>query len=226
MATTRIRKQSIHVRKQKRQVPQKILHHLNPSAHRTITGATRLSIPIAHQLDQLTHVLGSFTSLSATSSTLYPTATFVDADGKPTGETAPSEIPDHFSVHGVLDSGILVNFFWRAGYPAVGPGTGRRAYIWEIDGELGTIRLEGTSALPTINEPEVFLNGEKVVLDVPGSNVRSIVDAWTEFADDWDRGVGERKGSYPTIEDAVRHHELLDAIELSAKEGRRVVLKQ
>ncbi|KAF9560370.1 hypothetical protein CPC08DRAFT_636705, partial [Agrocybe pediades] len=148
----------------------------------------------------------------------YPVATFVDDDRKPTGETAPSEIPDHFAISGFLKSGTLVNIFWRAGYK-IGEETGRRQYVWEIDGEEGTIRLESNArlgALPTINEPDLYLNGKKVELEVPGSNILSIVNAWSEFADGG--------GSYATIDDAVKHHELLDAIELSAAEGRRVTL--
>jgi len=187
--------------------------------HKFFKGATRLSVPIGHQLDQVTHLLGDFASLTATEAILYPVGTFIDADGKPTGKTVQSEIPDHYSITGFLKTGVLVNLFWRAGY-AVGEETGRRQYIWEIDGEEGTIRLESNGplgALPAMVEPDLYLNGKKVELDNPGGPVDSVSVEWKEFAD------GNR-GDYATIEDAVKHHELLDAIELSAKEGRRVVL--
>ncbi|KAF4611602.1 hypothetical protein D9613_003916 [Agrocybe pediades] len=144
--------------------------------------------------------------------------TFVDADGKPTGKTLEVNIPDHFAITGFLKSGALVNLFWRDGYSS-GPETGRRQFVWEIDGEDGTIRMEGNGlygAFPGSQEPDLFLNGKKVEFQA-GNPFLSVTAAWQEFA----KG---KTGDYPTIDDAVKHHELLDAIELSAKEGRRIIL--
>jgi len=181
-------------------------------------GLTRLHVPIGHHLDMFTYVLGDFASVSATDFTMYPTGTFVNADGQPTGKTMQSETPDHFAITGLLKTGILVNLFWRDGYSS-GPETGRRQFVWEIDGEEGSIRMEGSGlhgAFPGMQEPELFLNGKKVEFEA-GNVFQSVTLAWKEFA------KGE-KGDYATIHDAVKHHELLDAIELSAKEGRRIHL--
>ncbi|KAF9567152.1 NAD-binding Rossmann fold oxidoreductase [Agrocybe pediades] len=181
-------------------------------------GATSLRIAIGHQLDQLTHVLGDFVSVSATDALFYPVGTVVDADGKPTGKTVQTDVPEHYSITGFLESGILVNAFWRGGY-ASGEGTGRRQYVWEIDGEEGTVRFESNAtmgALPAMFEPDLYLNGKKVEFATPGNVVENISVAWKEFADG--------KGNYATIEDAVKHGELLDAIDRSAQEGRRIDL--
>ncbi|KAF9567150.1 NAD-binding Rossmann fold oxidoreductase [Agrocybe pediades] len=186
--------------------------------HEKKNGASRLRIPIAHQLDQLTFLLGDFISVSATDALFYPVGTVVDADGKPTGRTVQTDVPEHYSITGFLKSGILVNAFWRGGY-AAGEGTGRRQYIWEIDGEEGTIRLESNASLaafPALVEPDLYLNGKKVDLATQGNAVESISVAWMEFANG--------KGDYATIEDAVKHSELLDAIDRSAREGRRINL--
>ncbi|KAF9555727.1 NAD(P)-binding protein [Agrocybe pediades] len=180
-------------------------------------GATRLSIPIFHQLDQVTHVLGHFASVTATDATLYPTGQVVDTQNKPTGKIVQSETPDHFAITGFLETGVLVNIFWRGGYSSA-EGTGRRQFVWEIDGEEGTIRLESnkpTGSFTGMYEPDLYLNGQKV--EVEGDVVESVKIAWKQFA------TGE-KGDYATIDDAVKNHELIDAIELSAREGRRVIL--
>jgi len=149
---------------------------------------------------------------------VYPVGTIVDANKTLTGEIVKTTSADHFGITGFLKSGVFVNVFYRAGY-ASGPGTGRRQYVWEIDGEEGTIRLESDEilgGLPMLAEPELYLNGKKVEVERSGNSIQSVVLAWKEFA--------EGKGSYPTIDDAVKHHELLDAIDLSAREGRRVIL--
>ncbi|KAF8965730.1 hypothetical protein BDZ97DRAFT_753723 [Flammula alnicola] len=70
-----------------------------------------------HQLDPFTFILGDFATVSATATTLYLTATVVDADGKPTGETLPATTPDQCSIHGLLKSGALATVIWRTGYP-------------------------------------------------------------------------------------------------------------
>ncbi|KAF7349231.1 NAD-binding Rossmann fold oxidoreductase [Mycena sanguinolenta] len=45
-------------------------------------GATMLEIALGHELDILTHMLGDFASVSATSSIIYPTATMFSLDSK------------------------------------------------------------------------------------------------------------------------------------------------
>jgi len=61
-----------------------------------------------------TNALGDFASISATGVSHFPVATIFDAStGKPTGETRPAtDIPDHISITGILNSGVLVNMTW------------------------------------------------------------------------------------------------------------------
>jgi len=74
-----------------------------------------------------------------------------------------------------------------------------------------------------VRYPELYLNGEPVELerngktDPSGGMLGNVGAAWEEFA------KGE-EGSYPTIEDAVQLHRLLDAIQLSGETGRRIDL--
>ncbi|KAK7462949.1 hypothetical protein VKT23_007530 [Stygiomarasmius scandens] len=186
-------------------------------------GATMLDIIIGHQLGPLTHILGSFRSVSATSAMLYPTSTLVSADGTPTGKTVQNHAKDHYAFNGILSSGVFINVVWRGGYKST---PGRHQHIWEIDGEEGSIRVtsdEPAGGFFHVRYPELYLNGEPVELerngktDPSGGMLGNVGAAWEEFA------KGE-EGSYPTIEDAVQLHRLLDAIQLSGETGRRIDL--
>ncbi|KAF5368990.1 hypothetical protein D9758_002832 [Tetrapyrgos nigripes] len=182
-----------------------------------------LDIAIGHQLGAITHVVGDFQSVSATSTIRYPTSAIVGLDGKPTGETVTNKVPDHIAFSGILSSrdprsptsGALINVVWRAGYKST---PGRQQFIWEIDGEEGSIRItEETVAAGFVHvkDPKVYLNGELV--EVETGLHGNIGSAWSEFA----KGA---EGVYPTIEDAVKLRRLLDAIQLSADTGKRVDL--
>lgn len=175
-----------------------------------------LSIGIGHYLEIFTQILGGFASVTATAATLYPTATLVDSDGKPTGQTLPNSAPDHFAFSGVLQSGAFANVVWRGGLKAT---KGRQHFIWEIDGEEGSIRLSSdSSAFLHITDPQLYVNGELVEVESNGPPVIGNLQAgWEEFA----KGSS---GTHATLDDAVRLHRLLDAISVSAKEGKRVDL--
>jgi predicted dehydrogenase len=176
-----------------------------------------LDIPIGHQLDTLTYILGDFVSVSATATTHYQTATVVDSDGKPTGKTVPVTAPDQIAFTGLLKSGAICSVIWRGGLPST---KGRKQFIWEIDGEDGSIRLENDvkgGTFMSIRDPELYINGDLIGVDSTAGLLGNIAEGWSEFA----KGDG---GNYPTFEDALRNHRLLDAIERSAKEGRTIVL--
>ncbi|THV01883.1 NAD-binding Rossmann fold oxidoreductase [Dendrothele bispora CBS 962.96] len=186
-------------------------------------GATMLNIIIGHQLGPITHILGDFTSVSTTSTTFYPTSTLVSDDGTPTGETVQNRNPDHYAFNGILTSGALINVVWRAGYKST---PSRQQFIWEIDGEEGSIRLTSDQigvGFFAIRYPDLYLNGEFVELernaktDPSGGYQGNTGAGWEEFA----KG---KEGVYPTIEDAVKLHQLLDAIKLSGETGKRVDL--
>ncbi|PPQ82743.1 hypothetical protein CVT25_009297 [Psilocybe cyanescens] len=177
-------------------------------------GSTLLDIPIIHQLDILTFLLGDFINVSASDAIFYPVGTIVDSEGKPTEKKYPSKNPDHFAITGFLKGGIMANIFWRAGYAS---SEGRRHYIWEIEGDEGSIRMEAPVAYPSIYEPDLFLNGQKIELETPGDVMQSLGAAWKEFAEG-------RSGNIATIDDAVKNHRLIEAIETSARSGTRVTL--
>ena len=136
-----------------------------------------------------------------------------DDNGNPTGKTIESLFPDQFTYSGTLKSGVLASGIWRSGYSST---PGRVNLIWVIDGEEGSIKVESDSSSLNIQDPKLYLNGELV--DVPETGLFGYLGAaWEEFANG-------NKGTYATIEDAVKLHKLIDALRLSAKEGRRVDL--
>jgi len=188
-----------------------------------------VDIALGHQMDCLMHLLGPFVSVTATAHTYYNVATIVDNDNKPTGKTLENEAPDHVTFTGLLKSGAIANVIMRAGHPST---PGRRQLLWEIDGELGTIRMEGDarrfhsstepelivihvfniagSAFTNIRNPKLYLNGELVDVQ-PGGMMHNLTSAWAEFAKGKD-------GNYATLEDAVRVRTLLEGVLRSARE--------
>ena len=166
-----------------------------------------------HHLDLFTYALGDFTNITATAVNHYPVGQVFGADGKPTGKTIESSFPDQFTYSGTLKSGVLASGIWRTCYPST---PGRVNLVWVIDGEEGSIKVEGDSSSLHIQDPRLYLNGELV--DVPKTGLVGYVSAaWEEFA------KGD-KGTHATIEDAVKLHKLVEAVKLSAKEGKRVDL--
>ncbi|GLB39662.1 putative oxidoreductase family, NAD-binding Rossmann fold [Lyophyllum shimeji] len=178
-------------------------------------GATMLDVALGHQLDICTHLLGDFASISATTSIIYPTATIIDASGTPVESDVPVKAPDHVAFTGVLRSGAVASVMCRGGYKST---SGRKPFVWEISGEEGVIRMEGDSAFANIVDPVLWVNDERV--EVAGSEpyVGSLKAQWAEIA------KGE-EGRYATLEDAVRNRKLLQMIDRSAKEGRRINLE-
>ncbi|KAJ7138252.1 oxidoreductase [Mycena epipterygia] len=183
-----------------------------------LAGATMLDIAMGHELDIVTHVLGDFAFVSATSTIIYPTATLFSTTSSET-RTAPVTAADHVAFSGLLKSGAVASVTWRGGYAST---PGRTQFLWTIDGEDGSIRVEEDAvgaAFIHIRDPKLFLNGERVPTDEAwGGFSGNIRAAWADFAD------GGKDTKYATMEDAVKLKTLLDAIDSSARDGVRVNL--
>ncbi|KDQ34146.1 hypothetical protein PLEOSDRAFT_1088051 [Pleurotus ostreatus PC15] len=186
------------------------------------SGASFSEIILGHQLDTFTHVLGDFASVSATSTIVYPSATVVDSTSTPPA-TVRVTTPDHIALTGLLASGALVSMVYRAGYA---PTPGRTTFLWEIDCERGSIRVEAPpptgprSHLMNICDMPVYVCGERVEFDGAGL-VGNLAASWVGYLEE---KRGEGQGGYVTIGEAVKNRRLLDAIEKSAREGRTVHL--
>lgn len=186
-----------------------------------------LSIIVAHQLSALVRMVGPLSSLSATSGKWLDTTIPLGDDNQPLKDVEPSKHtePDHQSVSGSLVShpGAVFTGIWRGGIPATGAVDATRPSLYLlIDGSEGFIRAEATGVmdgqLHIIGAgAKVWLNGEEQKLAEDPPVVGNTSRNWTEYA----KGP---EGEYPTWEDAVVLHKHIDAIQRSAKDGKRVTL--
>jgi predicted dehydrogenase len=187
-------------------------------------GANLLTIPFGHSLDILSHVLGEFADLSAVSDIRRPLITIEE-----TGERIVRTAPDQVAVIGTLTSGATAAIHIRE---AVAGGTG---FLWEINGTDGTLRITADAALPEIfpltvagaqgrNEPAelavpaALTQKWPTLTSLAGTPAFNVARAYAAFAADIDNGTH----TVPDFADAVRRHEVIAAIEMSAASGKRV----
>jgi len=187
-------------------------------------GANLLTVAFGHSLDILNHVLGEFADLSAVSDLRRPLITI-----EGTGEKIVKTAPDQVAVIGTLTSGATASIHIRE---AVAGGTG---FLWEINGTDGTLRITADAALPEIFPltvagaqgrnalaelavPAALTQKWPTLTSLEGAPAFNVARAYAAFAADIDNGTH----SVPDFADAVRRHEVIDAIEKSAASGERV----
>jgi predicted dehydrogenase len=187
-------------------------------------GANALTIAVGHSLDTLNHVLGEFADLSSVSDLRRPKITVQE-----TGEQIEKTADDQIAVIGTLASGAIASLHIRE---AVAGGAG---FLWEINGTDGTLRITADAPYPGIFPLTVVgANGgsELVGLDVPpaltqrwpaltkleGTPAYNVGRTYAAFAADMESGTH----SVADFADAVRRHEIIDAIERAAISGKRV----
>jgi predicted dehydrogenase len=187
-------------------------------------GANLLTIAVGHSLDTLNYVLGEFADLSSVSDLRRPLITIDD-----TGEQMVKTAADQIALIGTLTTGATASIHVRE---AVAGGTG---ILWEINGTDGTLRITADAAYPEIFPMTVsgaHGQDEPAELAVPtaltqkwpelvsleGAPAYNVGRAYAAFAADIDNGAH----TVPDFADAVRRHEVIDAIERSAASGERV----
>src|SRR5881227_2613289 len=187
-------------------------------------GANLLTIPVGHSLDLLSYVLGEFADLSAVSDLRRPLITIEE-----TGVQIVKTAADQIAVIGTLRSGATASIHVRE---AVAGGTG---FLWEINGSDGTLRITADAPYPGIYPLAVAgANGQDEITDlaVPaalkekwpeltsldGTPAYNVGRAYAAFA----VAVDDGPHTVPDFTEAVRHHEVIDAIERSAASGERV----
>ncbi len=187
-------------------------------------GANLLTIAVGHSLDTLNYVLGEFADLSAVSDLRRPLITI-----EQTGERIMKTAPDQIAVIGTLTSGATASIHLRE---AVAGGTG---FLWEINGTNGTLRITADAAYPEIypltvagahgpnapaelTVPAAPTQKWPALTTLEGAPAYNVGRAYAAFAADIDNGTH----TVPDFADAVRRHELIDAIQTSAASGQRV----
>ncbi|GIJ84621.1 transcription regulator gal80 [Aspergillus pseudoviridinutans] len=182
-----------------------------------VTGQVMLSIYIGHTLEPLIRLLGQPTEVSAQLKTTWPIVDVFSADNKLLASGVKKTADDYASLQGTLASGVKYAYNIRGG-EAFDDGEG---LVWDIIGDKGQIRLNGSSIMLNLgatdfkirvkdyesNRIEVAKLHQHLDLPLAAQNVGRLYE---NFAD------GK---TVPTFDDAVRLHQFLDAIFLSASKG-------
>ncbi|KAH7106535.1 NAD-binding Rossmann fold oxidoreductase [Auriculariales sp. MPI-PUGE-AT-0066] len=183
-------------------------------------GATMLSIVIGHHLSAITRMVGSFSSLSATTGKWLEASSVIGGSD----QTVKHTFPDHFSVTGSLlaHEGAVFTGVWRGGVPVTGANNAHRPnLLFIIDGEKGCIRIEGldmpSGQMHLTTPTKVYLNDQEISLEADAPYVGNTGRNWAKFAEG-------AQSEYPSWDDAVVVHKHVDAIWRSSQEGKRVYL--
>lgn len=186
-------------------------------------GALLQTIPMGHSVDALAYCLGEFTEVSGTFATLQKKVTNID-----NGEVLDRTAEDQIAFTGKLENGAVVAVNFRGG---VSRGTN---FFWEINGSKGDLRVTHSSGhFQMFNGMIEGGRGDDKALkpmptpaehrwtpaSIEGVAI-NVAQVWARMRDDIRNGTR----TAPTFADAVVRHKMLDALERSAAEGRRVTI--
>jgi predicted dehydrogenase len=184
-------------------------------------GATLLTIGVGHALVAVEQVLGEIETVSAELPTMRSHVRLNE-----TGEMLPATGPDQVVIAATLANGAPLAIHYRGGMPK-GPG-----FFWEINGTAGLIEVTGPigqSQMLDLVVRGAEGNGDLVALPVPEDPLaipgltgltRNVALVYRQLAND----LRENSRTAPDFADAVKLHRLIDAIEVAAREGRRVTV--
>ncbi|CAF0921690.1 unnamed protein product [Adineta ricciae] len=172
-------------------------------------GVTLTSVPGGHTLDAMCYVFGEFKSVTATMHNARKTIEVRDEKGDTIREE-PMTSHDQMSVSGLLTSGAYASIHLRGGSYK---GTN---LLWEVEGTQGELQIRGTTGHLQLSSPTLFasFNGEdltEIKLDEEHGAHVNVGRAYDEFA--------KKDGIYPSWEDAVVRHRMIEAIYKSAQTG-------
>jgi len=178
-------------------------------------GANMQTIPMAHTLEAMREVLGAFGPLTARF-----VSNFDSVKVSETGEILKKDVPDQIMIHGVLASGAALSVHYRGG---VCRGTN---LLWEINGTEGDIQISGElghaqmiqlsvrGARGEEQEMQELMPDKTAYEGLPDfAGARNVAGIYARMYDD----IQNNTRTAPSFQDAVALHELIDAIEQSAR---------
>jgi len=180
-------------------------------------GANTMTIVAGHTLDQVEHLFGELTEVSATVGVQVPQWRLVD-----TGETVEADAPDNILVHGTFAGGGLLSF-QAATVPHNGSGWRLEAYGTEgtlVASSAGLPQIapvslsgsRGNDALVPLDVPE----REPLGLSLPAGPGRNIARSYARMA----QAIHEGASAEPDFDAAAGVHRLLDLVRRSSVERR------
>ncbi len=194
-----------------------VMHEANAYSADVRNGATMLSIPVSHTLDGLCQAVGELVEVQAILANARRATLIVER-----GEQIPLTSPDQVLIQGRLESGAPISVHYRGGAPR-GPGL-----LVEISGSAGDLQLTGAGGHAQLLDLELkgATAGETTLAPIavpdsysegvaPGAQVGNIARVYRRLA----TAIREDGPPSPSFEDAVRRHQMIAAIEASAKSG-------
>ncbi len=178
-------------------------------------GATMLSIAVGHALSALTSVLGPVASVQSRLAVRRNTVRIEE-----TGEDRAMTASDHVMVGAVTRAGVPITIDYLGGTPR-GPGL-----HLQVDGTEGSARITGPSGLIelsplTLEVSDAARRWELVQAPVEDAVWHGVASLYRYVAKVF---AGGHAGNLPTFEDALKLHEVLQAIEDADASGCRVNL--
>ena len=185
-------------------------------------GVTLLSIMGGHILATLDTALGAPLGQFAAVVRTLDRVTVIE-----TGEVSPSGMPDQLGLVGTLEGGAMVSIALQGGSPPSAPSftlqiVGAEGALTITPAQAGAavhigdwhIRLDGAGEPQELPVPQRYRVIPAAVPPGPPANVAAL---YREIA----RAVAEGRQPYPSFEEAVRYHDLLDAVEAASRSGER-----
>ena len=189
-------------------------------------GANTLTIACGHTIDALCSVVGEFADVATVVSTQAPTWHETD-----TGKDLPVTSPDNILVSGNLQSGAVASVHIGS-IPWAGSG-----YRMEVYGEEGTlvavsmdsaqlqeVRIRGARGGSNDLEDLTPPAGLHLAPEIPDGSPYNVGQLYSQFAASVHGTAHAGVPSVPDFEHAVGLHRLIDAIQQSSDEGRRVAV--
>lgn len=192
------------------------------------SGANLVTIPTIHALDPLCYLLGEFKSLNATTATTMPELRFTQADGSKS-EPVKSNIADFVSIQGVLESGATVSYVSSSTTEAT-PGH----FEWIVSGEEGSLKFESGNQFIAMAPPTLY---QFALPKQDGKDDGDKGPYATKEGGKWEEvevekgpfgGIGgvyaafaEGNKDLVDFDEAVKRHQMVEAIFRSAKNGTR-----
>jgi len=191
------------------------------------SGATMLTIPVAHTLAALRDVLGDVTDVSAMLATRRR-----EVRGETTAELLAMDAPDEVLIHATLSGGAPLSLHYTGGMPR-----GVDGFVWDIHGTEGDLRATAetghTQVYPLVihggRGDDRTLRPLEATVDAPNE----AAGAWREspvsgnVARIYQRMAADLRhgsSSAPTFDDALTLHRLIAAVEQSARERRTIAV--
>ncbi|TAQ88458.1 hypothetical protein B7494_g3241 [Chlorociboria aeruginascens] len=184
-------------------------------------GGDLVSIYGGHMTDAFATVLGEFKHINSLTSIQRPTIDIMDGE-KVVEKGLKRETADHIFIQGTLVSGAVASLSLATDKPF--PGS--TALVWNIHGDKGQLLITAKNAAINIHELTIkfsdYESGNVEDVEIPKDAQDELPQAGKNVGRSYAAyATGE---GYPTFEDAVLRHRLVDAIQKSSSTGQRIAL--